>query len=199
MCSVEVTEDIAVGLLDCVSAYNHMQRTPILEEVAEDCGDLLAFAATFLCRKGVYVFYDDSGVAHLIESADGVEQGAAISPALFALGMRRALRRIRARLEALLEGMREQGQQRHADAVVRLLSYLDDLTLLVPTVMMRVAVDVAREELASIGLLSNGEKTKVWAKSGRCPPGCEVWWRGPDGFVISGAPFGRVADPADPP
>jgi hypothetical protein len=123
MCLVEATEDVAVGLLDCVSAYNHIERTPILEEVAEDCGDLLAFAATFLCRKGVYVFYDDSGLAHLIESADGVEQGAAISPALFALGMRRALRRIRVRLEALLERMREQGQQRRADAIVRLLSY----------------------------------------------------------------------------
>eukprot|EP00664_Eupelagonemidae_sp_cell27_P005607 gene5607-9251_t len=59
-CLVEATDDIAVGLLDCISAYNHIHREPVLEECADAAIDILAFAATFLCRKGRYVFYDDA-------------------------------------------------------------------------------------------------------------------------------------------
>ena len=143
------------------------------------------------------MFHGDDGVPHIIESADGVDQGAAVSPVLFGFGIRRAIRRIRARLEALLTELRSQGLVEQATGVVRLLSYLDDLSLLVPARMMRVAIDVAREELSVLGLLLSEPKTKVWAKSGQCPPGCGTWWNGPDGFVIVGTPFGQVSDPAD--
>ena len=45
------------SLIDAVSAYNHIFRTPILEEIAASCPELLCFTATFLCRHSTYVFY----------------------------------------------------------------------------------------------------------------------------------------------
>eukprot|EP00660_Eupelagonema_oceanica_P019730 gene19730-biopygen1270 len=194
MCLVEAMDDAAVGLLDCISAYNRIEREPILEEVEGDCIEILAFMATFMCRRGKYVFYTDDGNAHVIQSADGVDQGAAFSPGAFAFGLRRALRRIRSRLGALLEAARASGMSGVAGTCAELLSYLDDMTLILPSMMMRVGVDVAREELALLGLELGEPKTVVWAKSGRCPRGCEAWWRGGEGFVIVGAPFGRGRD-----
>ena len=77
LCLVQAADNISVALLDSVSAYNNIYREPILEEVEEDCGEMLSFFATFLCRKSKYVFYDENGLPHIVESADGVEQGAA--------------------------------------------------------------------------------------------------------------------------
>eukprot|EP00661_Eupelagonemidae_sp_cell13_P001682 gene1682-3342_t len=57
---------------------------------------------------------------------------------------------------------------------------------------MAPAMDVCREELQASGLDLEDSKSVVWSKSGQCPPGCERWWRGGDGFVIVGAPFGRL-------
>eukprot|EP00662_Eupelagonemidae_sp_cell21_P058088 gene58088-biopygen101607 len=100
-CVNDAVDGIANGLIDSVSAYNHILREPILEEVESDCPEILALLATFMCRRSTYVFYDENGNANVIESADGVDQGAPMSPPAFAFGERRALRRIRARLEAL--------------------------------------------------------------------------------------------------
>eukprot|EP00661_Eupelagonemidae_sp_cell13_P000046 gene46-1667_t len=94
---VAACDDIAVALLDAKGAYNHMLRDVMLQELASDCQEILSFVAVFLCREGQYVFYTDDGEAHVIRSADGCDQGAAISPVAFAFGFRRALRRIRAR------------------------------------------------------------------------------------------------------
>eukprot|EP00660_Eupelagonema_oceanica_P019647 gene19647-biopygen34296 len=195
ICLVEPMDDVAVGLLDCISAYNRIEREPILEGIESECVGILAFMATFMCRKGKYVFYTDDGSAHVIESADGVDQGAAFSPGAFAFGLRRGLRRIRSRLTALLEAARESGAIRVEGACVKLLSFLDDVTLMLQSVLMSVGIDVAREELARLGLELGEPKTVVWAKSGRCPGGCEAWWQGGEGFVIVGAPFcgGRAA------
>ena len=61
LCLVEATDDAAVGLLDCESAYNHILRDPILEEVEEEYIGVLSFVATFMCRRGKYVFYGEDG------------------------------------------------------------------------------------------------------------------------------------------
>eukprot|EP00660_Eupelagonema_oceanica_P019729 gene19729-biopygen1267 len=196
-CLVDAVDGLAAGILDAVSAYNNILREPILEEVSEDCTEILTFLATFLCRTGKYVFYDDDGQAHVIASADGVDQGGPLSPPAFAFGLRRALRRIRARLQAMLDAAREAGDETLAGSVVRLLSYLDDLTILVPSPLVGAAMGIADEELQAVGLYLNHRKTFVWAKSGRCPRGCQRWWRDTDGFVIVGAPYGRLVGPVD--
>eukprot|EP00660_Eupelagonema_oceanica_P019586 gene19586-biopygen13536 len=151
----------------------------------------------FITVRGKYVFYDDDGVAHVIESADGVDQGGPLSPPAFAFGLRRALRRIRARLHALHDAARDAGDLALATHVIRLLSYLDDLTVLVPEPIMGAAMGIAEEELRVIGLTVNHGKTMVWTKSGRCPPRCERWWKGADGFVFVGAPYGRLVGTVD--
>eukprot|EP00666_Eupelagonemidae_sp_cell4sb_P017798 gene17798-biopygen41443 len=146
-----------------------------------------------MCRRGKYVFYDENGGAHVIESADGVDQGAPMSPPAFAFGLRRPLRNIRARIETLLQAAIDAGDITMAEGIVKLLSYLDDLTLLAPERLMGTAMHIAGEELAAVGLIRHDEKSLVWTKSGRCPPGCAQWWRNSDGFVIVGAPFGRLS------
>eukprot|EP00660_Eupelagonema_oceanica_P019242 gene19242-biopygen33614 len=148
-------------------------------------------------HSGLCAFYDDDGQAHVIASADGVDQGGPLSPPAFAFGLRRALRRIRARLHAMLDAAREAGDETLAGSVVRLLSYLDDLTILVPSPLMGTAMAIADEELQAVGLYLNHCKTFVWAKSGRCSRGCQRWWKDTDGFVIVGATYGRLVGPVD--
>ena len=66
-----------------------------------------------------------------------------------------------------------------------------------PEFMMSDAMEIARDELCVVGLELHDAKCQVWAKSGTCPTGCERWWRGAEGFVVVGAPFGRIADAAE--
>ena len=67
-CIIEAVDDLAVAQLDANSAYNNMEREPVLEEVEADCVEVLSFLATFMCRTGRYVFYDDNGHVHVIET-----------------------------------------------------------------------------------------------------------------------------------
>eukprot|EP00665_Eupelagonemidae_sp_cell47_P005944 gene5945-4601_t len=92
----------------------------------------------------------------------------------------------------LLEAARQAGDVTREQAVIRILSYLDDLTLLAPAPLMGTAMLIAREELGAVGLPFNDVKSLVWTETGVCPPGCEPWWKGVDGFVLVGAPFGRL-------
>eukprot|EP00665_Eupelagonemidae_sp_cell47_P009391 gene9391-6073_t len=114
-------------------------------------------------------------------------------PVAFAYGIRGPLRRIRARLELMLEAARVAGQVADAEAIARVLSYLDDITLGVPPLMARPALDVAQEELATVGLTLNMGKTNLYTKSGACPPRCSEWHRRlageANGFVAVGVPL----------
>ena len=85
--------------------------------------------------------------------------------------------RIRNRLEALLDVFKAQNEGPPADCVVRVLSYLDDITVIVPPPMAKLALEIAREELGRVGLVLNDGKTNLYAKSGKCPAGCDAWWR----------------------
>eukprot|EP00661_Eupelagonemidae_sp_cell13_P002165 gene2164-352_t len=58
------------------------------------------------------------------------------------------------------------GDSAMTEAPVRSLSYLDDLTLVVPQASCRVALDIAREELQSLKLVLNDTKTTIFTKSG---------------------------------
>ena len=46
-----------------------------------------------------YVWFDDNGRRHVIHQGEGVEQGDALSPAFFALGLHGALEEAHAELE----------------------------------------------------------------------------------------------------
>jgi hypothetical protein len=76
---------------------------------------------------------------------------------------------------------------------VATMSFLDDLTLVVPAVLAAGARDIVREELRGVGLGVNMDKSVVWSPSGLCPPGCEEWYASAarhDGLLVCGRPYG---------
>ena len=108
--------------------------------------------------------------------------------------MTRALRKIREPIEALLH--QAQGFQVKV-IYVCLLSYLDDLTLVLPTAIAEDAIPVLQEELKAVGLSVNAEKTLCWSPSGQQPPGTCVGmlWNNSarhDGMILCGCPFEGV-------
>jgi len=129
-----------------------------------------------MCQRGVALFFDDDGDVHEISTADGGDQGDPLMPVAFAYGILEPLHRIRLRLQALVDNAVELGIVDKKDAIVRVLSYLDDITLLIPPSVARPALEIAREELASVNLCLNDGKTNLYCKSGVCPEGCEQWW-----------------------
>ena len=81
-------------VFDCICAFNSMFREAILEEIAEAAPHLLTAFALWLARPTRTVFFADDGTPHVYTATCGVDQGCPASPAAFAFGMRRALRRI---------------------------------------------------------------------------------------------------------
>jgi hypothetical protein len=97
-----------------------------------------------------------------------VDQGDPFAPFLFALAL--PVHEIQARLKDMLTAL---PAERAQATLAALLSYLDDLTLVVPPEIAREARDAMVEELAKVGLTTNASKSGVFAPSGQCPPGLE--------------------------
>eukprot|EP00660_Eupelagonema_oceanica_P019213 gene19213-biopygen37779 len=117
-----------------------------------------------------------------------------MAPPAFSFGLRRAIRGTQNRLRVLAETLRDEGDDATATLLHEVLCYLDDITLVVPEKLLAQAIAIAEEELAAIGLKLNREKTNAWTKTGKCPRGCEVYWKqgssDAGGFVLVGVPFG---------
>ena len=169
-------------VLDCVCAFNSMFRESILEEIEDAAPHLLTVFATWLARPSRTVFFTDDGTAHIYTATCGVDQGCPASPAAFAFGMRRALRRI---AEALPESDR-----------AAFFAYLDDLTVVTSASGADAAIAKVEEEFARLGLQIHRGKSFCHSPSGSSPDGpraAQLWQNAVrhDGFVLCGAPFGN--------
>jgi len=177
--------------LDANSAFVDMLRETMLEELEVCSPTLLTAFAQWIARESTVVFFTADGRVIELHTCTGVDQGCPGSPVLFALGMRRAINRIRARLREWLTSCPDLALQ---TAVLEVLSYLDDLTVVLPPAAVETALPVVEEELQEVGLTVNRDKTLCWSPSGECPPGDaakKLWDNAPrhDGMVACGAPI----------
>ena len=98
--ALELDDRLVLVSLDGIGAFDHVSRRAMLERLDELPGAraLLPFVRMFYAHPSVYVFETADGVVHEIRQGEGGEQGDGLMPALFSLGVDRAMRAIRARL-----------------------------------------------------------------------------------------------------
>ena len=184
---VDADADATVVSIDGIGAYDHVHRAAIFRALADNPSlrALLPFVRLWYGRTSHYAWRDQDGTQHVIEQGEGVEQGDALSPALFALGLHAALCDARSRL--------------HNDDV--LVAFLDDIYLVTKGGRAREAFDtVANAVYRGAGVRANLGKCRVWSRAGGKAPegiaelGPDVW-RGDRtadarGLVLLGTPLG---------
>ena len=139
----------------------------------------------FYGGTSTYFWWDSDGTRHTVLQGEGCEQGDALAPALFAIGLHNALVEATATLQP--------GEY--------LAAFLDDLYLVTRPLRTRAAFDEVTEVVERrAGVQSNLGKCRVYNAQGReAPPGVaelgpEVW-RGnraaeERGLVVLGTPVG---------
>ena len=189
-CRVLAEDGATLVKLDCSAAYDSLSRADILNAVRRTIPEAEPFVRLWYSdRPSQHTLRLESGPLAHLTSFEGVEQGDALSPLLFCLGMQQALLGGAAALQ--------QGEV--------LLVYLDDLILSVPSPSrVPTLVSAFSTALIHVGLTVQPSKTQVWRKStGSSPPSSlsplspEVW-RGndrteEDGLIVLGAPIGSDA------
>ena len=134
--------------LDLENAYNRQCRADALEQLATPAPSLESFLRQFYGTASQY-FYRTSRTSHTIVSAsEGIEQGDAAGPALFACGLKTPLDELRDELGSLLT---QEQTRREVTGCVSVFAYLDDTTVGVPAELAGPALPLAVATLARAG------------------------------------------------
>ena len=151
--------DLVLTKIDGVGAFDHIYRSVMLQKLRTlpTARKLLPFVLMSYGATSTYVWTDENGIAHDIHQAEGGEQGDALMPALFCLGLHDALA---AADRQLLPGE-------------YLVAYLDDIYLLTTRPRARDASDVVTSHIREhTGIEPNLNKTECWCTGGGpAPPG----------------------------
>jgi len=93
--------DAVVVSIDGVGAYDHVSRAAIFEKLYAEprLRDLIPFVRLWYGRQSTYLWQDEAGNVRRVSQGEGVEQGDALAPALFALAIHDALAAASARLQ----------------------------------------------------------------------------------------------------
>ena len=109
---------------------------------------ILPYVMASYGENSEYVWNDECGQSHFIPQGEGGEQGDALMPALFCLGLHDSLLRAQTRLG-------------HEDVI---LAYLDDIYIVTSPHRARLAYDVVVNEIENgTGIRPNLGKTECWA------------------------------------
>ena len=146
----ELRPDALFVKLDFRNAYNSILRSSIREAVATRAPALDCVAATLCPVLTEHVWFDAEGRGRRVPAVRGVDQGCPLSPALFAIGVAPVLETLRTEL-------------RTRDAAAQVLSYLDDIHVVIAPQLAAAAVERARELFAPLGLQLHDGKQKVWS------------------------------------
>lgn len=157
---------------DARNAFNQVDRQHMLDEVAAEVPALYAYVsfvygglAIPLSARSSSTTGEAGDTGYLvIQSAEGVQQGDPLGPALFAIAMSSSLREIHRRLTACAVGGGAEGPA-PAGRPLRfvLVAYLDDISLVAPARLIRAALHHVPLVLRrSCGLEINQAKTQVW-------------------------------------
>ena len=79
--------------VDGVGAYDHVSRLAMLQALRDtpDACRVLPYVRLWYSTPSTYVWIDGNNCPHRVTQAEGGEQGDPLMPALFSLGMHRAL------------------------------------------------------------------------------------------------------------
>ena len=135
---------------DASNAFGSLPRQRVWEGVRARLPELSLTVAGWLAGPTTHVFWDDTGSAHPLRAAAGVDQGCPLSPLLFAVGIAAALESMDRQLRAL-------------DASARVFAYLDDIVVVVNPAHAEAAHTIVQEAMTAHGLTVNAGKTKVWS------------------------------------
>lgn len=185
--ALESDSDLVLVALDGIGAYDHILRESMLARLDTLPGarEILPFVCMFYGQPSEYIYTTDDGVSHVVRQGEGGEQGDALMPALFSLGLDRPLK---------------QGGEILQDGELAF-AYLDDVYLLVKRDRARYVYDYfSRLIQESAGVRSNLGKTRCWGSGSIIPPpgietlGDEVWRGDKDasaaGLKMLGSPIG---------
>ena len=115
-----------------------------------------------------------------------------MAPLLFAFGLK-------PRLAKLEEDLRARARELGLDPNrVHLLAYLDDITVLVLSILAPEALTAAAAAVSGFGLQLRTEKTQAWSKGAECPAGLQEHWRSA-GVTLVGVPLGEPILPSGMP
>ena len=179
--------------VDGVGAYDHVSRLAMLQALRDtpDACRVLPYVRLWYSTPSTYVWIDGNNCPHRVTQAEGGEQGDPFLPALFSLGMQRALTALQTELQP--------GE--------RVLAFLDDLYIVAAPERVRTLFDaVARRLYEEVRIYLNHAKTRVWNAAAVEPPGLDTLapdgtaWCGAEaspaeerGITVLGAPLGTDA------
>ncbi len=149
--------DKVITKIDGVGAFDHILRTSMLEKLRRlpTAHRVLPFVLLSYASPSVYLWTDSEGNVHEIPQAEDGEQGDALMPALFCLGLDEALTQARSQL--LPNEL--------------LVAYLDDIYLVTTKPRARQAYDTVTRCIREMaGVEANLGKTECWGKGGGEPP-----------------------------
>ena len=141
-------ETATVVSFDAANAFNTVSRTKVRERMAETMPGLARACGWWYARATKHIYWDEAHRPHTVTAEEGVDQGCALSPALFAIVIAPQL----AKLEETL---------RQRDDKARVFAYLDDIFVVCDASETTVAADAAGAAMSELGMRVKPEKTKV--------------------------------------
>ena len=170
---------------DAEAAFCSLYREEMLEEMAECAPDMIALEAQWLTRETKAVMFVDHGAPEIIVSSVGADQGCSGSPVAFAMGMRRVLNRLQARMRALAASLPASAGWHELQ---RILGYLDDLLVIGPREQAPQVARLVEESLSEAGLSINWTKSRAWCPNSSALPDGMPMPASHGGLVMCGAP-----------
>ena len=174
--------------VDGIGAYDTISRNCMLQglQAVPEANRCLPFVRLFYTQPSTYVWHDNTNTPHVIQQAEGGEQGDPLMPALFSLGQHAAIQAVHSQLQ--------EGESLYA--------YLDDVYAMVEPHRVKPVYDLLAHHLYNHAHIQlNSGKTRVWNLAGVPPPnleslGADVWVGNPAlppeqrGLTVLGTPLG---------
>jgi len=154
---LESNLDHVLVSLDGIGAYDHIYRAAMLDRLAKtkDASAMVPFVRLFYERTSTYLWTDEQGRTIEIKQAEGGEQGDALMPALFSLGIQGAL----------------EASSRELGGASTIFAYLDDVYVLTHKDNAAEAFRVVSRNITEMaGIKPHLGKLQVWGPQQDHPP-----------------------------